>query len=84
MVSTNLLRGLGVLGLLLLLPLSYAGFFGRGFNNLPLLGPLRAFASLATLSLFICGLGRGCVCRCRSRRAGCHCHSQGSAPGMGC
>ena len=61
LVSSNLLKGLTVLELLLLLPLYYAGFFGWGFSNLPLFDPLGALASLATLSLFVYGLNRGCV-----------------------
>ena len=59
-----------MLELLLLLPFSCAGFFGRGFSNLPLLDPLGALASLATLSLFVCDLSKGCVYRCRSRERG--------------
>ena len=59
-----------MLELLLLLPFSCVGFFGRGFSNLPLFDPLGALASLAILSLFVCDLNKGCVYRCRSKERG--------------
>ena len=52
-----------------------SGFLGQGFSNLPFLSPLRALTSLTMLSLFVCGLSKGCVHYYKSKRAESHCHS---------
>ena len=52
-----------------------SGFLGQRFSNLPFLSPLRALTSLTMLSLFVCGLSKGCVHYYKSKRAESHCHS---------